>query len=53
MLVTTVTKYEEQQIQVAYNTGLISKEECNKLLNDITKYLWDELTKHLWDELYW
>lgn len=35
--------HEEYQIIYAYNTGLISKEEKDKLLDDITKYLWEAL----------
>ena len=33
---------EEKQILNAYNTGVISKEEKDKLLNDITPLLWEE-----------
>lgn len=34
---------EEAKIIEAYNVGLISKEERDKLLNDITPLLWKEL----------
>ncbi len=32
---------EEKQILAAYNNGVISKEEKDKLLNDITPLLWE------------
>jgi len=35
--------YEEKQILDAYNNGIISKEEKDKLLNDITPLLWQLL----------
>lgn len=34
---------EETKIKEAYTVGLISKEERDKLLNDITPILWKEL----------
>ena len=37
------TQYEKQQIELAYNLGLISQEYRNKLMNDIVPHLWNDL----------
>lgn len=36
-------KEEEQQIIEAYNLGLMSEEEHDKLLDDITPLLWNKV----------
>jgi len=35
---------EEKQILDAYNRGVISKEEKDKLLDDITPLLWEDFS---------
>ena len=39
----TITQYEREAIEKAYNTGVISYEEYRKLMNDIVPMLWDEM----------
>ena len=37
------TKQEQEQVELFYNLGVISKEERDKLLDDIAIVLWREL----------
>ena len=38
-----IVKFEQQQIERSYELGVISLEERNKLLDDITPELWELL----------
>ncbi len=44
----TVTEYEAQQIKFFYSVGVISKEDYEKLMNDIAILLLDEFYMRRW-----